>query len=65
MTNKMIVPGIIVLLMLAIGILFCVWRRTKSEYGTGLYQIIRVKKNNKGKGEAYVEETEGAATDSR
>ena len=45
-----IIPSLIVLIILSLGVIFCVWRRSKTEdRKIGVFQIIRVKKNNKEK----------------
>ena len=65
MTHKTIVFGLIVLIILSLGIIFCVWRRSKTEDGRiGVFQIIRVKKNNKEKEVSSDEKKESVAAGS-
>lgn len=64
MTNKVVVP-ILILLMLVLGIILCVWRRGKNQDGKmGIFQIVRIKKNNKEKEVSSDEEKEGDAAGS-
>lgn len=65
MTNRVVVPCLIVLAILSLGIIFCVWRRSKTGDGRiGIFQIIRVKKNNKEEEVSSDEEKESAAAGS-
>lgn len=64
MTNKVVVLSLI-LLMLVLGIILCAWHRGKNKDGKmGIFQIIRVKKNNKEKEVSSDEEKEGDAAGS-